>query len=330
MLSKLTGSSHVQNILQNIKKEISFSLSSLVWMFCWMCLSFMSCGPHLNVDSTPRFKMDAKAKTESNLKYPKSEQDTGKKIFQVEGSPSPMPHCRELGPKHQSKSSEALYIAKLQGSKSVVKEQCLNQQNFKSQLLKSSVSLDCQSASCSFYDTYRRGPLWFALYMAALNQAFNQGKIIVRSKQDQVQDLSSWRGHRFELSAREEGQTKEVYQQKVKFKLNSTTQCIAIIKVFRDQTWIDKTEGIKHLATHKWHSILPNAGDLWAEARPTSQGGHEVLIIERRYVSQSHQGELLERELLCTSSSPTMDILDSDYRFMTQELNRDTLRVYIQ
>jgi hypothetical protein len=275
-------------------------------------------------------QMDAKSRAQSKVQHHKSYQGIGKKVFTAEGSTSPMPHCSELGPEHQSKSSEALYIANLQGGKSVVKEQCLNQVNFKAQLLKASVPLDCQARPCPFYDTYRRGPLWFALYMAALNQAFNQGKIIVRSKQDQVQDLFSWRGHSFGEVMNEKGQAKEAYQQQVKFKLNSNTQCMAILKVYRDQIWIDKNKGISNLASHQWRSTLPSGGDLWAEVRPTSRGGHEVLIIERRYVSQSHQGELLERELLCTSQSPKMDILDSDYRFMTQELDRDTLRVYIQ
>ena len=330
MLSKLTDSSHLQNPASNHRSSTRSSFWFSISLLCWMSLLFISCGPHLSVDSPPIFQIDAKAKDQSKVQSRRSVQDIGKKIFQAEGSPSPMPHCRELGPKHQSKNSEALYIATLQGSKSVVKEQCLNQVNFKNQLIKASVPLDCQAKPCPFYDTYRRGPLWFALYMAALNQAFHQGKIIVRSKQDQIQDLSSWRGHRFELLASEEGQTKEVYQHQVKFKLNSATRCIAILKVFRDQTWVDKNKGMNHVVSSQWRSSLPNAGDLWAEARPISQGGHEVLIIERRYVSQSRHGELLERELLCTSSNPTMDILDSDYHFMTQELDRDTLRVYIQ
>ena len=252
----------------------------------------------------------------------------GSKVYINEGSSSPMPLCSDFDTEHDSHLSEALYIAMLQGSKAVVKEQCLNHPDLRNDLLKANRNLNCSSESCNFYDTYRRGPLWFAYYMALMNQAFNRGEVLIKSKMDQFQDVLTSQIKNSKQVESQESQGREAYRQQVKFKLNADTQCIAVLKLFRDQEWRGNTSFGRY-TSKPWSSTLPNAGDLWAEARPRAQGGHEVLLIERRYVKNSGHGEMLERELLCTSPNTALTILESDYQFMAQELNRDTMRVYV-
>ncbi|MAD61567.1 MAG: hypothetical protein CMH49_08700 [Myxococcales bacterium] len=250
------------------------------------------------------------------------------KVYINEGSTSPMPLCSDFDSGHDSHLSEALYIAMLQGSKAVVKEQCLNHPDLRNDLLKANRKLNCSSESCNFYDTYRRGPLWFAYYMALMNQAFNRGEVLIKSKVDQFQDVLTSQIKNSKQVESQESLGREVYRQQVKFKLNADTQCIAVLKLFRDQEWREN-KSLGQYTSKPWSSTLPNAGDLWAEARPRSQGGYEVLLIERRYVKNTGHGEMLERELLCTSPNTALTILESDYQFMAQELNRDTMRVYV-
>ena len=251
------------------------------------------------------------------------------KLYINEGSSSPMPLCSDLDSEHDHHLSEALYIAKLQGSKAVVKAQCLNQKNLRDALLKANHNLNCTPDHCSFYDTYRRGPLWFAYYMALMNQAFTQGEVSIRSKVDQVHNVMASQLKNFKQLESQEGQGREVYRQQVKFKLNKDTNCVAFLKLYRDQEWSEKTGLSDRYSSKPWSSTLPSSGDLWAEARPRTEGGYEVLLLERRYAKNSENGEMLERELLCTSSNSAITILDSDYRFMTQEINRDTMRIYV-
>ena len=97
-------------------------------------------------------------------------------IFVAEGSRSAPTACE--GESSAQTELLARYIAQLQGGKAVQKESCFAEgqdQDLRTSLLRGS----CSGTGCGVYDVYRRGPLWFSLFMASFNAALAQSSVKV-------------------------------------------------------------------------------------------------------------------------------------------------------
>jgi hypothetical protein len=251
-------------------------------------------------------------------------------LFVAEGSKTKSPRCKGK----QSSiglSLQALYIAKLQGGKSIVKELCqeLSPHGVLRDLLPTG---HCSSDRCGIYDAYRRGPLWFSLFMATLNDAIYRGEIRIYSAESN-QEESSTTGSSpltkhglFEFT-----EQRRVQQQVVSYDMGPQIRCVARLKLYKDLVTQDRKDQLDDRNRRFQFTSPPSAGELWAEHRQRETGqGYEVLILERRRSETGGEGELLERELLCQSEHGPLDPLAGNYRFSIMDMNRDATRVFAQ
>lgn len=258
-------------------------------------------------------------------------------LYEYEGSKSVATPC-----KSEQDSSEFSvldkYFAWLQGGKAVIKDQCVNDLKAE-EILRQVLSSDtCSMEQCGTYDTYRRGPLWPALYLATLNTAFRENKVKVHSQSDLLNAGDgkwsiSHQGtkeptHKLKVGLFTKSEHREVYRQQTEFDLGPQTRCIAILKIYRDQLNYDRNDDLDHKQSSLTLTTPPSFGELWAEHRQSIGGDYEVLIIERRLARERGEGEVLERELLCQNSLEPVDPTQGYFRFSYRDINRDTTRVF--
>ena len=230
------------------------------------------------------------------------------------------------------------YFARLQGGKAVVKDHCVNDLGAET-ILRQVLSSDaCSMEQCGIYDTYRRGPLWPALYFATLNTAFRSKKVTIHSRSNVLNaDDGKWTisqqegkelRHKLKVGLFTKSEYSEVYRQQTEFDLGPQTRCVAILKIYRDQLSYDRNDQLDQDRPILELTTPPSSGELWAEHRKSMEGGYEVLIIERRLARERDEGEVLERELLCQNNREPIDPLKGYFRFSYRETNRDTTRVF--
>jgi hypothetical protein len=257
-------------------------------------------------------------------------------VFIAEGSLIKPQDCEELYP---SAYILGKYIAKIQGGKAVLKEHCLAQDSTKE--LKTILREGpCTDERCSSYDTYRRGPLWPALYMASLNLALQEEQIKLGYLNKTVVDDQI-------LHETTEETTEEVNQdvktagvfttvghqkvsmQTVRFKLSPRVKCVAKLKNFHEDHYVERRDNLQGNVSVLRFSAAPNSGDIWVEHRQTAQGNFELLMMEKRFADDRGEGEVQEQEILCIHPNQPIDPLSSYFTFSYEEINRDTTRVYV-
>jgi hypothetical protein len=214
----------------------------------------------------------------------------------------------------------AKYIARLQGSKAVISEYCLDKDLIS---IPKITSGHCSSPSCpTYYDTYRRGPTYFAQFLAAAGAALPSASLKLWNRLKSSEESASISGQR----STESLEIQRVSKQTFKFKLDDKTRCVAQIKLFRDEI-----EQHRRQDSRMWGVDLSTSlstGFIWAEHRKTEQG-YQLLIIEHRFAEDQGEGEVLERDLLCTH--PYRAVRAQGYfEFFGREISRDVFRLYAQ
>lgn len=250
-------------------------------------------------------------------------------LYEVEGERSAPVSCEALDD-DTKRGLLTRYFAHTQGSKAVVKEHC------ESQELSPLPDLErgpCQANQCWSHDTYRRGPTYFARFLAALEASIPRAQVEVevlgsevtteggqRADQTARTAISSRLGGLFALT-----EHRVVHKQRIKFRLDEHTRCVAQLKTFRDtlaKERIDKARTARRLDLSPRLSL----GDIWAEHRRTVDG-YEVMILERHLAEGRGEGEVLEVEMLCVNPQAPVNPHHA-FHFSAQEINRDTLRVF--
>jgi hypothetical protein len=214
----------------------------------------------------------------------------------------------------------ALYVAHIQGGEFNVREHCVTALHPE---VSSLSDMACEGSSCGIYDTYRRGPLDFALYFAAMNEALQHSEIHIERSDGSVDEGGAEeRSGIFRLTSHT-----QVGRQTARFKLAPDVDCIVVLKTYRDLLTQDRVK-LVFMTSLKDLSAPLSFGDFWAEHRRRGNGQHQVMVIERRFAEGRGRGELNERELLCVSSSGPLNPENGFYRFAVRERDRATSRVY--
>jgi len=263
----------------------------------------------------------------SKLKEP-IKSATNMSLYVAEVSRTIAPTCEDMV-SSTGMELQALYIAKLQGGKSVVKDLCQDPST-RGSLRKTLPIASCQGFECGTYDAYRRGPLWFSLFMATLNAALHKEKVHIYSAQNTQEKINQ--GSRSTSSQQGVFQLEEqqrVQLQVVNYDMSSQIRCVARLKFFKDVVTQDRIDQLGDRNRRFRFTSPPNAGELWAEHRQRQSGqGYEVLILERRQSDSGGEGELLEREVLCQSDHGPLDSLNGHYKFSIKNIDRDSTRIY--
>lgn len=259
-------------------------------------------------------------------------------LYIHEGSRSVASVCEERAAEEPSMIKvRSRYIANLQGGKAVIKDQCISDPKAP-QMLRDTLSKEsCPMDLCGVYDTYRRGPLWVALYLATLNIAFRDANVLIHSKQGETHENQQYHtdliGERSKRHSIKNGlftmnEHREVHRQQANFDLGPNTHCVTALKIYRDQRYRDRADQLDLDRPKISLTAQPSSGELWAEHRQSKRGGFEVLIIERRLSQERGSGEVLEREVLCHNGQGPIDPLKGYFKFSFREINRDTARVF--
>ena len=261
-----------------------------------------------------------------------------KPLFIHEGSKSMATRCKEDDGSTDARVLDR-YFARLQGGKAIIKDQCVHDVDAENVLREVLSAETCSMEQCGIHDTYRRGPLWPALYLATINTAFREKKVTIHSQSNamnaddgQWSVSSSYDGkevkQKLKVGLFTKTEQRETYRQKAEFDLGPHTRCIAILKVYRDRHDYDRTDHLSYDYSSLKLTIPPSSGELWAEHKKTVKGSYEVLIIERRLAQERGEGEVLERELLCQNHQEPINPLQGYFRFSYQDINRDVTRVF--
>jgi hypothetical protein len=214
----------------------------------------------------------------------------------------------------------AKYVARLQGSKAVVSEYCLDEDQL-------TLPLELPRGSCmngqecpTYYDTYRRGPVYFARFLAAASAALPNASVKLHNRLKLLEEVVAEGAKK----QQEHLKTERVSRQSFQFKLNRETRCITQLKLFRDEVAHQQISYLQTSGIDLSHRL--SSGFIWAEHRATKDG-YQLLITEHRFVETHHEGELLERSLLCTHPHRPVRA-EGMFKFMAREIDRETLRVY--
>ena len=250
-------------------------------------------------------------------------------LYVVEGQRSAPTSCEHLD-EHEQLGLLTRYFAHTQGSKAIVKEHC------ESEDLPVLPELDrgtCSAQKCWSLDTYRRGPTYFARFLAVLEVMIPLAQVEIEVLGSDVMteeghDSSQRDRHVFNRSLGglfELTQHRVVHKQRLKFTLDEQTRCVAQLKTFRDAMARERTDKVRTLPSVDLSPRL-SLGDIWAEHRRTADG-YEVLILERHLAEGRGEGEVLEVEMLCINPHNPINP-HRRFSFTTQEINRDTLRIF--
>lgn len=257
-----------------------------------------------------------------------------KVIFIAEGETVQAQDCQELYP---DKNILGKYIARVQGTKAIVQEHCLSREQTLRDLKSLLTQKNCRGISgCASYDTYRRGPLWPALFMASFNLALREEQIKLGSLKKTVIDDQKVVESQVESSASEikNGlfttiENQKVSVQTVKFNLSPQVRCIAKLKNFREDRFTERRDNLDQKKYHLRLSSAPSSGDIWVEYKQTATGSYELIMIEKRLVDDRGEGEVQEQEILCFHPNQPIDLLNSYFTFSYEDLNRDATRVFV-
>jgi hypothetical protein len=288
----------------------------------------LGCFSH-RVDSDEESKNNVQQKNKESRDHP---------LYIHEGSRSVASICEERAAEDPSMIKvRSRYIANLQGGKAIIKDQCIRDPK-DPQVLRDALSNEtCPMDLCGVYDTYRRGPLWVALYLATLNIAFREAKVLIHSKQGEThENQNSYvdlggensKTHSIKNGLFTMNEHREVHRQQAKFDLGPNTHCVTALKIYRDQRYHDRADQLDLDRPKISLTAQPSSGELWAEHRQSNRGGFEVLIIERRLSQDRGSGEVLEREVLCHNDEGPIDPLKGYFNFSFREIDRDTARVF--
>jgi hypothetical protein len=218
------------------------------------------------------------------------------------------------------------YIAKLQGGKAVVKEDCFSE-GFNFSLRSVLTQGHCKASQCGTYDVYRRGPLWFSLFMASLNAALLSSEVKIFEAAHNEGELNGEELNMTSMFRLEEHHNTQ--RQIIKFKFSEDVDCIAQLKFYRDQSSLDRIDGLGQVNQELRLTSSPSAGVIFAEHREKRGGrGFEVLITESRLAKERQGGEVLERELLCERANGPIDLMTMISQFSLIDRDRDTTRVF--
>ena len=256
-------------------------------------------------------------------------QESASRLYVVEGERSAPVSCEALDDDTKL-GLLTRYFAHTQGSKAIVKEHCESEELSPLPDLKRG---SCQAAQCWSHDTYRRGPTYFALFLAALEASIPRAQVEVEVLGSEVMaggGQEAGQSTRATLSKRLGGlfaltEHRVVHKQRIKFHLDEHTRCVAQLKTFRDTLAKERTDRAR---TVKRLDLSPrlSLGDIWAEHRRTADG-YEVMILERHLAEGRGEGEVLEVEMLCVNPQEPINPHHA-FDFSAQEINRDTLRVF--
>ena len=251
-----------------------------------------------------------------------------KRLYTVEGGRSTPTSCDVLD------SGEQLgllvrYFAHTQGSKAIVKEHC------ESPNLPSLPEIEpgsCKGQNCWSHDTYRRGPTYFARFLAVLEASIPKSQVEVEVLGSEVMtEGGAGTSDTLAVGRRQLGglfaltEHRVVQKQRIKFYLDEDTRCVAHLKTFRDTLAKERTDQAQTKMNIDLSPRL-SLGDIWAEHRRTHDG-YEVMILERHLAEGRGEGEVLEVEMLCINPHRPVDP-HHKYSFTAQEINRDTLRIF--
>lgn len=259
-----------------------------------------------------------------SLEKLKPQANTSKSLFIAEGSKSPSTRCDDKS----SVNTEliARYIAKLQGGKAVVKESCFAE-GYDRDLRTLLPQENCVGRDCGVYEVYRRGPLWFSLFMASFNAALSHNEVRIFYSNLEEGNESSESTVSKSIFRAEDHETAQ--RQLVRFTMGKALRCIAHLKLYHSQVTLDRVDGLDELNRRFSFTHSPSAGELFAEHRAkVDERGYEVLIVERRLAKEHEGGEVLERELLCESDSEPINLLNEVSQFSWIDFDRDTTRVF--
>lgn len=243
-------------------------------------------------------------------------------LYIAEGQRSSPTPCAELATPEADKVL-ARYFAYTRGSKAIVKEHCESDSLIALPPLEPG---QCSGVGCRYYDTYRRGPTYFARILAALEAMTPSADVEVNAlKANTGSGGTPARKLGDEAGLFSLNQHREVQRQRLRFALDQETRCIAQLKVFREERQRDRVDQTDEQKLIKMPARL-GMGDIWAEHRESAQG-YELLILERQIARDRSEGELLEVELLCINPHEQINPHRALW-FGAQEVNRDTLRIF--
>jgi hypothetical protein len=251
------------------------------------------------------------------------------RLYPIEGERSSPSSCESLDDDDRL-GLLTRYFAHTQGSKAIVKEHCESEDL---PVLPDLERGSCQTKNCWSHDTYRRGPTYFARFLAALEASLPSAQVEVQVLGSEVMTEGHAQANRgksgththqfgglFELA-----QHRVVHKQRIKFHLDEHTRCVAQFKTFRDMVAKERTDRAR---TVKNIDLSPKLGlgDIWAEHRRTTDG-YEVMILERQLAQGRGEGEVLEVEMLCINPHAPINP-HHQFDFTAREINRDTLRIF--
>ena len=300
------------------------SLTALIVLL--MSAHLISCGPKMRGDhaaissSTRSLKVSALPRDEAAAQRVQE----SRKLYMIEGQRSAPRDCAEL---NDPQATEVLmrYFAYTQGNKAIVKEHCESGDLLELPELKAG---ECVGKGCRYHDTYRRGPTYFARVLAAFEAQSPSAEVEIRSLNSTLDSDGSADDAHFSDKAGlfNLTQHQEVQRQRLRFKLDLQTRCVAQLKIFREDQRRDRADDVKLKRAEVSLPARIGLGDIWAEHRRTPQG-YELLILERQLARSRGEGEVLEVELLCQNPREQIDPHRS-FVLSAQEVSRDTLRVF--
>lgn len=248
-----------------------------------------------------------------------SQVSNNKHIFVNEGQKIPIANCQEVN--ENSPFLLGKYIAQLQGNLTVIQDNCLHQDQLWSDLKEELQSSHPSSSSYGLYETYRRGPLWPAIFLASLDAALKREKISLGSLNREVAEADT--STLFQNTI-----TEEVSVQSLKFNFGPSTHCIAKLKHYQEETRQERRDRLSEKNQRIKLNASLSKGNLWAEYKQTRSGGYELLIIEKRLAEDRGEGEVREIELLCVNPQDEVKISDSYFSFSYQDTSRQITRVF--
>ena len=245
-------------------------------------------------------------------------------LFAFEGERLQPVDCVEVVDDAPTGELVSRYIASIHGGQLAVKEHCVTDAH---PLVDDLAKGEC-TGGCGVYDTYRRGPLDFALYFAVMNLALRTAKIKVERLDLSVEDhggarLTPLGGDPVFATT----SYQEVGRQKARFSLGEGSSCIVRLKTYQDVHALDRTDQYGAMPVIDVSSQM-SSGEIWVEHRQVGSG-YEIMLIERRLAEDRGHGEVHERELLCINPKKPIDPIAGPYQFLQRELGRATLRISV-
>ena len=244
-------------------------------------------------------------------------------IYDVEGERRAPTSCSALKAGSETRLLTR-YIASLHGAKAVVREHCFEADTIVDPHIEIG---SCAASRCATYDTYRRGPTYFARFLAAMSASISSSAIELWNMNRMIEGQEMLAESRDLLLNTLKHE--RVLRQRFKFNLGGETRCVAQIKIFKDRVAREREQRVgdyASVATTIDLSPSLSSGFLWADHRQTPEG-YELLIIEHRFAEGRGVGEVFERDLLCVNPRRPVSV-GARFEFTAREIDRDTLRIY--